>query len=315
MTLEIRHLRLVEAIAREGSVTRAGGLLHLSQSALSHQLRELEDRLGVALFHRLPKRMLPTSACKRILSAAARILEQLRRIEDDVQRSSDDRDGILRIASESHLAQDWLTTRLAAFMRRFPRVDVRLSVEMAGQPIQGLLEGRLDIAFVCLPAWSSRLVFEPLFKEELVVVTKRGNALSQRHYFSAQDLAGSTLILPSPVTENLLLNQVLEPAGVEPRRVWQVQTLETLVDLVRAGLGIAVMARGVARSQLKNGDLMAFQLTAGRVFQEWAAARPRLGSLEPQVEEFIRLFQGPESSGTIAAVETLSARVPAATQA
>src|SRR5258705_7124927 len=99
MDLEIRHLRLVMAIAETGSVTRAGGQLHLTQSALSHQLKDIEGRLGTRLFHRLGKRMVPTPAGETVLQSAGDVLALMKRTEDDVRRRSGIGRGVLRVAT------------------------------------------------------------------------------------------------------------------------------------------------------------------------------------------------------------------------
>ena len=122
--LEIRHLKLVEAIAGEGTMTRAAGRLYISQSALSHQLTALEAGLGVTLFRRIPRGMVLTDAGEKLLDCARSVL---RSVEDARRQVSDPEaaaHGTLRISTECYTCYHWLPSRLKEFQQRFPRVDL-----------------------------------------------------------------------------------------------------------------------------------------------------------------------------------------------
>ena len=170
MDLEIRHLRLVSAVAELGSLTRAGDRLHLTQSALSHQLRDIEARLGAALFLRVGKRLVLTPAGERLLSSAREVLEQLDRTEDEIRQMGKDRAGILRITTECYTCYHWLPPLLMRYRRRFPRVEVRIDVAATGRPLDTLLTGKIDLAIMSTPTTDRRLVSRPVFDDELVVI-------------------------------------------------------------------------------------------------------------------------------------------------
>src|SRR5215213_1979984 len=123
MKLEIRHLKLIKAIAREGSVTKAGNRLHLTQSALSHQLRDAEQKLGARLFTRLNKRMLLTPAGERLLVSADNVLEEI------IRQIALSREGVLRLSTQCYTCYHWLPSMLKLFQQKFPRVDVQIMVE------------------------------------------------------------------------------------------------------------------------------------------------------------------------------------------
>src|SRR5438132_436364 len=168
--LEVRHLRLVEAVADVGSLTRAGDRLHLTQSALSHQLRDIESRLGAALFLRVGKRLVLTPAGERLLGSARDVLGRLQQTEQDIRDLGRDRAGVLRITTECYTCYHWLPPLLQRYRRTFPRVEVRIDVEATGRPLPMLLNGKLDLAIVSSPARDRRLVSRPLFEDELVVI-------------------------------------------------------------------------------------------------------------------------------------------------
>src|SRR5688500_16393016 len=118
--LETRHLKLVHEIAEQGGVTRASKRLFLTQSAVSHQLLELERRLGTALFHRAGKRMVPTAAGQRVLTSARSTLEELERLEEELRRIAQGQEAVIRIATECYTCYHWLPSLLAKFHDRFP---------------------------------------------------------------------------------------------------------------------------------------------------------------------------------------------------
>src|SRR4051812_38571879 len=127
--LEIRHLQLVAAVAEVGSLTRAGDQLHLTQSALSHQLRDIEGRLGAALFHRRGKRLVLTPAGEHLLESARDILERLRQTEDTIRHLGRAQRHVLRITTECTTCYHWLPPLLTTYRQRCPGVDVRIEVE------------------------------------------------------------------------------------------------------------------------------------------------------------------------------------------
>src|SRR6058998_928860 len=145
MEIEIRHLRLVSAVADLGSLTKAGDRLHLTQSALSHQLRDIEGRLGAALFLRVGKRLVLTPAGERLLASARDVLERLQRTELEIRELGKERGGVLRITTECYTCYHWLPPILTHHKRRFPRVEVRIDVDATMRPVDMLLAGKIDL--------------------------------------------------------------------------------------------------------------------------------------------------------------------------
>src|ERR671930_334844 len=126
--IEVRHLRLVSAIADSGTLPRAGDRLHLTQSALSHQLRDIESRLGAALFLRVGKRLVLTPAGERLLASAREVLERLQQTEHEIRCMGQDHAGLLRLTTECYTCYHWLSPILMRYRRRFPRAEVRIDV-------------------------------------------------------------------------------------------------------------------------------------------------------------------------------------------
>lgn len=291
MKLEIRHLKLIKAIAREGSVTKAGNRLHLTQSALSHQLRDAEQKLGARLFTRLNKRMLLTPAGERLLVSADNVLEEIKRAEEDIHRIALSREGVLRLSTQCYTCYHWLPSMLKLFQQKFPRVDVQIMVEATRRPLEALLDGKLDLAIVNRPLRNSKIAYKPLFHDELVAVVRPDHPLASRAHVKAQDFADQHLLVYQvPKEESTIFQKFLIPAGVSPRRVSQVQLTEAIIEMVKAGLGVSIMARWAVAPQLASGTLCAVPLSSRGFHRQWSAATLKNKSAPAYLNAFIDLL-------------------------
>ena len=291
--LEVRHLKLVETVAKEGGMTKAANRLHLTQSALSHQLRDIEAKLGTPLFLRLNKRMLLTQAGERLLSAAPLVLDELKRVEEDIRQIALHREGILRISTECYTCYHWLPSVLKPFAQTFPRVEVRIVAEATRRPIEALLDGRLDLAITSATTRNRKLIFKPLFKDELVVIMSPDHALASRPFITAKDFAAEHLLVYSVPKEELTVYQkLLRPADVAPKHVSRVELSEAIIEMVKAGLGLSVMARWAVAPQVEAGTLRALPLTARGLHRQWSAALIRHQAVPPYLLSFIELLAG-----------------------
>src|SRR5882672_10352518 len=148
MDLEVRHLKLVVAVAEEGSVTEAGRRLHVTQSALSHQLRDAEEKLGAALFLRLGKRMVLTPAGEKLLGSARKVLDELQAAESQIQGLNGGTRGVIRLSTECYTCYHWLPPVLKKFNAKFPQVEVNIVLEATARPLDAMLDGKLDVALL-----------------------------------------------------------------------------------------------------------------------------------------------------------------------
>ncbi|MFY9554702.1 MAG: LysR substrate-binding domain-containing protein [Blastocatellia bacterium] len=289
--LEVRHLKLVETVAKEGGITKAATRLHVTQSALSHQLRDIEDKLGTPLFLRLNKKMLLTQAGERLLSSAPAVLEELKRVEEDIRQIALHREGILRISTECYTCYHWLPPVLKPFSREFPRVEVRIIAEATHRPIEALLDGRLDLAITSTATRNQKLMFKPLFKDEMVAIVSPDHPFASRPHLTAKDFASEHLLVYAlPKEELTVFQKILIPAGVAPKHLSRVELTEAIVEMVKAGLGIGVMARWAVAPQVKAGTLCALPLTARGFHRQWSAAMIRHKAMPPYLMKFAELL-------------------------
>jgi LysR family transcriptional regulator for metE and metH len=290
-TLEVRHLSLVHEIAATGSVTRAAERLHLTQSALSHQLRDIESRLGIQLFLRLGKKMVLTPPGERVLGAARRILDEIGRTEEDLKLMSQNGKGVLRLCTQCNTGYHWLPPLLQAFHRKYPGVDVQIMVNATDRPIEALLEGQIDLAVVTSEVDDKRLATEPLFEDELVAVVSPTHPFARRTSIQPEDFVEEHLIIYNADPEDsYTFTRILRPANVVPARVSQVPLTEAILELVKAGLGVSVMARWAIEPAIKAGSVKAIRIGKRGVFRSWTAVTLR-DRVEPKWQrEFVSLL-------------------------
>ena len=290
MNLEIRHLKLVAAIAETGSVTRAGNCLHLTQSALSHQLRDAEEQLGVPLFERKSRKMTLTAAGERLLQSARTVLAELAGAQKEIARRGAATQGLIRLSTECYTVYHWLPARLKLFQQKFPSVEFQLVVEATDDPFQALLEGKLDLAVVCSRIRNRKIRYTPLFSDEMVVIVPPGHRLAGQKFVEPQDFADENVFIYPPKEDSSLLNEFLVPAGVWPRRIQEVMLTEAIIEMVRGGLGLAVLARWAVGPQLVSGAVLGLSLTQHGYHRTWSVAQLRDHRPPAYLEEFIRLL-------------------------
>jgi LysR family transcriptional regulator for metE and metH len=287
MNLEVRHLQMIVAISETNGVTRASEKLFLTQSALSHQLREIETRLGTPLFHRLNKKMVLTQAGERVLSAARRILAELNEVETDVANLAASKQGSLRISTECYTCYHWLPEILKNFKQKFPAVEVKIVVEATRHPVPVLLEGKLDLAIVSNPENDKRLIFEPLFSDEMVVIMSPRHRLAGHDYVKVEDFNGENYFTYAALSENSVYRKFLSAANVQLGNHSQVHLTEAIIEMVKADLGIAVLAKWAVRKAAAEGAIVTKPLTRSGFNREWYAAYLKNDSLPEYFGEFI----------------------------
>jgi LysR family transcriptional regulator for metE and metH len=291
MDLEVRHLRMVAAVAASGSVTRAASDLHLTQSAVSHQLRDVEARLGTALFLRVGKRMVPTAAGDRVLATAGRVLDDIATAEDDVRRLGASKAGRLRVCAQCNTGYHWLPALVEAFRRKHPLVDVVVAVECTMRPIEALLDGRLDLAIVTQEVRDRQVRVRPLFEDEHAAIVAPDHPFASRAFVRPEDFSEERLLLYSGSTEeSFTIREILRPAGVRPERISFVMLTEAIVEMVKARLGISVMQTWAVEPAIRAGEVRAIPITASGIHRRWSAATLRAAGPLPHVEAFIDLL-------------------------
>ena len=285
--LEVRHLKTLVALREAGNLLRAAVLLNVTQSALSHQIKQLEEHHGTPLFERKSVPVRFTPAGERLLKLADSVLPQIAEGERDLARLAQGTAGQLRIAVECHTCFDWLMPAMDTFRGRWPEVELDIVSGFQADPV-GLLYGhRADIAIVSEIDADETVDSHPLFRFEIVALLAKDHALADRDYLVAEDFAGDTLIT-YPVPDDMLdiVRQVLKPAGVQTARRTTELTV-AMLQLVASKRGIATLPIWAAQNYLNRNYVLAKRITPkGLTGRLYAACLPELSG-KPYLADFV----------------------------
>jgi len=288
--LEVRHLRTLVALRDSGSLVRAAQLLNLTQSALSHQIKLLEDRYGQPLFERKSVPPQFTAVGERLLALADAVLPQVEGAERDIARLVLGQGGQMRIAVECHTCFDWLMPAMDAFRTRWPEVELDIVSGFHADPVGLLHQGRADVAIVSeVDADEAGVDYHALFGFEIRALLANTHPLVAKPHLVAQDFADQTIIT-YPVPDEMLdlIRQVLEPAGVRPPRRTTELTV-AMLQLVASGRGVAALPLWAVQSYLDRGYVTARPIgDKGLRGELHAACLPSL-SAKPYLQDFVQV--------------------------
>jgi|ERR687892_2375609 LysR family transcriptional regulator for metE and metH len=274
MHVDTRTLELLEAIATDGTLTAASERLHVSQPALSQRLTGLERRLGIALFARQGKRLVPTRAGLRIIHTATSVLTELRAAERDLDDIRHDRTAVLRLTSQCSTNYQWLPPVVQALATRCPDVQVRIETVAHDDVIGALLDDRVDVALACKPDKRMDAVATlPLFDDEMVAVVPIDHPWATRPHLRRGDLDGTHLILFDAYDPTRVPPLPLPlPDGGRPARITTTPTVsELVVELVAAGQGIGILPGWVASPYTATGRVATVRLSRTPQTRTWYA--------------------------------------------
>ncbi|MCB5195541.1 LysR family transcriptional regulator [Deefgea salmonis] len=289
--LELRHLKTILAIQDSGSLTRAAERLHLTQSALSHQVRLLEDHYGLPLFARKSTPLKLTAAGEKLALLAQTVLPTIASTERDIARLREGQAGQLRIAVECHTCFDWLMPAMDQFRQHWPEVELDIVSGFHADPVQLLFEDRADLAIVSEVESHADLSHLPLFSYDMVALLASDHALANKPYLDAEDFANETLIT-YPVPDEMLdlLRKVLKPAGINPKRRPTELTV-AMLQLVASRRGIAALPRWSVQHYLERGYVVAKPITQQGLTSELYAAMPSERSHSVYLADFVEIMR------------------------
>ena len=290
MHIEFRHLRTIRAIHETGGLARAAEALNMTQSALSHQVKGLEDQAGVELFVRRSKPLKLSAAGQKMLRAAEDILPRLAALEEEFAGLRRGNVGRLHIAIECHACFDWLFPVLEHFRHAWPEVDVDIRPGLAFDALPALHREEVDLVISSDPETLPGIDFIPLFDYEPVFVAARQHPLAGKPFVEAADFRDQTLIT-YPVDRARLdvFTELLTPARVEPRAIRQVELTAVILLLVASNRGVAVLPDWVLRDVRSNTDYITRPLTRTGLTRRLYAAVRTEDATRPFMSHVLRL--------------------------
>jgi len=240
--IELRHLKTLSALRDAGSLVEAAERVHLTQSALSHQIKDLEDRLNCSLFIRKTKPICFTSAGQRLLTLADEILPMIRNTERDIGRLAGGEAGRLNLCIECHSCFDWLMPTIDHFRQHWPEVELDLSSGFSFQPLPALARGDLDLVITADPEPRNGIAYIPLFTYESRLAISKQHRLMARRFIHPEDIAQETLITYPVEPQRLdIFNHFLDEAGVEPAAIRTAELTVMMMQLIASGRGVAAL--------------------------------------------------------------------------
>ncbi|MBA4707127.1 LysR family transcriptional regulator [Aquitalea aquatica] len=270
--LELRHLRTLIALQETGSVSLAAERVFLTQSALSHQLKQLEAYYQQPLFERKTQPLRFTLAGERLLALARDLLDKVASAERDLARIRQGEAGELRVAVECHTCFDWLMPAMDSFRQHWPAVELDIVSGFHADPVGLLLTRRADLAIVSEAEPQAGIVHQPLFAYEMVGIVARDHPLAEKKVWQAQDFANETLIhYPVPDEMLDLWRKVLLPARVSPLRRTSELTV-AIIQLVASRRGVAALPFWAVKPYLERGYVVARRIGEQGLSSELYAA-------------------------------------------
>ncbi len=290
MHIEFRHLRTIKAIHECGGLARAADQLNITQSALSHQIKGLEDQAGVELFLRRSKPMKLSAAGLRLLRLAEQILPQVEATQQEFSSLRDGRTGRMHIAIECHACFEWLFPVLESFRKSWGDVDVDIRPGLAFDALPALQKEEVDLVVSSDPEDLPGVEFIELFDYDAVFVAASAHPLAQKEFIEAEDFRGQTLITyPVERTRLDIFSQLLIPARVEPAAIRQVELTAVILLLVASNRGVSVLPDWVVREVKYNSDYVTRPLTKDGITRRLYAAVRTEDLEKPYVQELIEL--------------------------
>src|SRR6476661_3207017 len=289
--MEIRQLRAFLAIAEAKTFTAGARRVNVTQAAISMQIRQLEDEVGLSLFTRTPRRVILTEAGEYLLERARKILREHDSALAEIAEVAGAEYGRLRIGSASGtFAMNQLPGIMKQLREKFPNGELTVAAGTSQKLVERIMHGELDTAFISLPVDNTNVTTESLFSDEIVAIAHPKHPLAKEKYISAATLAGENLILGERGgNTRRMIDEFFAAANVKPNITMELSRQEAVTQMVEANLGVGIAgAKAVAR-EIREGKLIAWYIEGAEIQWELGLARLRGGYYSPIAKEFVTL--------------------------
>ena len=292
--LERTHLAIVREVEKQGSLTAAAGVLCVTQSALSHSMKKLEQQLGTDIWLREGRSLRLTQAGQYLLAVAQRVLPQLDLAEERLRQFAQGERGALRIGMECHPCYQWLLKIVAPYLAAWPDVDVDVKQKFQFGGIGALFGYEIDLLVTPDPLFKPGLQFVPVFDYEQVLVVSSSHALAGADFVEAAQLAPEVLITyPVPTDRLDIYNQFLMPAGISPRRQKAIETTDIMMQMVASGRGVAALPRWLVQEYAGKLNVVPVRLGAQGIAKQIFLGAREADLQTDYLQAFIALARQP----------------------
>ena len=289
--MEIRQLKAFLAIAEAKTFTAGARRVNVTQAAISMQIRQLEEEVGLPLFTRTPRRVILTEAGEYLLERARKILREHDSAIAEIAEVAGAEHGRLRIGTASGtFAMYELPEILGELGKKFPRADLTVHSGHSQGLVDRMMHGEIDTAFVSLPVENLNIATESLFSDEIVAIAHPAHPLAKEKYISAATLAGERLILGERGgNTRRMIDDFFSAANVKPNVTMELSRQEAITRMVEQNLGVGMAGAKTVAREIREGRLTSWLIEGAEIKWELGLARLRGGHFSPLGKEFLRL--------------------------
>lgn len=290
--IEHSHLKIIQALHANGTLTEAANALCLSQPALSHQIGYLEKKLGVALWEREGRSLRLTQAGALLLEVAHQVLPVLSQAEKTLEAYSEGRQGILRIGVECYPCFEWLTGVIGQFMQQMPDIDIDIVQKFQFSGLEGLLNHHIDVLITPDMVKKENITYEILAEYQLILLVSTDHPLADIQHITPELLCKETLLtFPVPLERLDILTHFLTPAHLAPEKLKQIESLEIMLQMTALQRGVCILPEWLA--DIKNKDLKLRKIRIGKkgLYQKLYLAMREPDRTIPYIKQFIAVGQ------------------------
>ncbi len=287
--IEIKHLRMIRSIAETGNMTKAADRLFLSQSALSQQLKDIENKLNIDLFFRTPRKMIPTATGKMLLKTAEQIIDTLEDTELEIAKIVSGDKGELKVGTQCIFCYKWLPRVMQIFQSKFPNIEFEIG--NSDDMIQDLEKKRFNLIITAGAIPDDTVASWRLFQDQLVCILPPNHSLSTLPYIRLQDFKKIDLLSHAERSKNRFYQMLLKPKGIEPKKLMTVGQPQAIIDLVASGFGGGVFPQWAIKSTITKPGIVARPITKNGLPVTWYAVSLRDTNTPIFHCEFIKIVE------------------------
>jgi len=288
--ITLKHLKIIQALHKNNTLTRAANALHLSQSALSHQIRYLEEKLGITLWEREGRNLRLTKAGELLLQTAQQLLPIVEQTEKTLKAYAQGRQGILRIGVECYPCYEWLTKVIGVFLQRMPDVEVDIINKFQFSGYEGLLNHHIDVLITPDSEKKTDIHIETLAQYNLVLLVAEEHLLAHKIIITPEDLTTETLLtFPVPLERLDILTQFLNPAHIKPKQIKKIESIELMLQMTALGRGVCVLPEWLADEFIKKIAVKKIQISTQGLSQKLFAILHKQDREIGYIQHFIEI--------------------------
>ncbi|WP_411727867.1 LysR family transcriptional regulator [Methyloglobulus sp.] len=258
--MELIHFRILLALKQRGTLNAASESLHLTQSALSHQMKNLEQRLGIILWRKQGRTLVLTQAGHYLSDVAESVIATVDSAEQHLTLLATGKIGKLTIGIDCHACYEWFRTILQPYLQAWPDLAIEVTSRYRFNSFEAIQQYKLDAVLTSDPVFNGVLHYQPLFDFELVLIVSKQHRLAGFKVIEPADLQQETILTYPVERERLdMFRKVLQPTGIEPLAHITVEETDIMLQLAASQRGVCLLPEWLLADKVKNPDVVSLR--------------------------------------------------------